>query len=93
MKKFFKRIKFVFTFWRFIPFLIDYLFAKELSIWKKVLPLAISIVYIVIPIDLIPDFLFFFGYTDDILFTTFLLQTMVKYAPDRLKEKYELLMK
>ncbi|MBN6885309.1 uncharacterized membrane protein YkvA (DUF1232 family) [Cytobacillus horneckiae] len=88
MKKFFKRVGFVLTFWRFIPFFIDYLIAKDIVLWKKLLPIGLAVAYIFIPIDLIPDFLFIFGYTDDVLFTTFILQSMVKYAPERLKEKY-----
>ncbi|MDM5209280.1 YkvA family protein [Cytobacillus kochii] len=92
MKKFFKRVGFVLTFWRFIPFFFEYLVAKDIPLWKKLLPVGVSIAYILIPIDLIPDFLYIIGITDDVLFTTFILQSMVKYAPDRLKLKYSKLL-
>jgi uncharacterized membrane protein YkvA (DUF1232 family) len=38
-----------------------------------------------------PDFLSIFGFTDDIVVTSFVLQQMVKMAPESLKEKYKVL--
>ncbi|MEW9109687.1 YkvA family protein [Cytobacillus gottheilii] len=86
-----KRVKFIFKFWKFIPFLKEYFLSREVSMAKKVLPVAGVVAYILLPFDIIPDFLTIFGVTDDIVLTTFLLQQMVKMAPERLKEKYKVL--
>ncbi|QVY61191.1 YkvA family protein [Cytobacillus gottheilii] len=86
-----KRVKFIFKFWKFIPFLKEYFLSREVSTAKKVLPVAGVVAYILLPFDIIPDFLTIFGVTDDIVLTTFLLQQMVKMAPERLKEKYKVL--
>lgn len=86
-----KRVKFIFKFWKFIPFLKEYFLSREVSMAKKVLPVAGVVAYILLPFDIIPDFLTVFGITDDIVLTTFLLQQMVKMAPERLKEKYKVL--
>lgn len=45
--------------------------------------------YVVLPFDLIPDFMALFGVVDDITVVLFILQLMVKKAPDSLKGKYE----
>ncbi|WP_436373643.1 YkvA family protein [Cytobacillus sp. BC1816] len=89
--KFLKRIKFVFKFWRFLPFLKDYFLSWEVSAGKKLLPVAAAILYILLPLDLVPDFLSILGFTDDIVITSFVLQQMVKMAPESLKEKYKVL--
>lgn len=89
--KFLKRIKFVFKFWKFLPFLKDYFLSKEVSAGKKLLPVAAGLLYILLPLDLVPDFLSIFGFTDDIVITSFVLQQMVKMAPESLKEKYKVL--
>ncbi|MBG9586624.1 YkvA family protein [Cytobacillus firmus] len=89
--KFLKRIKFVFKFWRFLPFLKDYFLSREVSAGKKLLPVAAAILYILLPLDLVPDFLSILGFTDDIVITSFVLQQMVKMAPESLKEKYKVL--
>ncbi|KAB2332694.1 YkvA family protein [Bacillus mesophilum] len=86
-----KRVKFIFKFWKFIPFLKEYFLSREVSMAKKVLPVAGAVAYILLPFDIIPDFLTIFGVTDDIVLTTFLLQQMIKMAPERLKEKYKVL--
>ncbi|MFC5735428.1 YkvA family protein [Cytobacillus gottheilii] len=86
-----KRVKFIFKFWKFIPFLKEYFLSREVSMAKKVLPVAGVVAYILLPFDIIPDFLTIFGVTDDIVLTTFLLQQMIKMAPERLKEKYKVL--
>ncbi|MEK3857138.1 YkvA family protein [Cytobacillus sp. FSL H8-0458] len=89
--KFLKRIKFVFKFWKFLPFLRDYFLSKEVSAGKKLFPVAAGLLYILLPLDLVPDFLSIFGFTDDIVITSFVLQQMVKMAPESLKEKYKVL--
>lgn len=91
MWKFLRRLKFVFTFWRFIPFLIDYFRSGEVSGAKKIVGVVLLLVYVVFPFDLIPDYLLFFGVLDDIMIVTFVLERMVKMAPLSLKEKHKLL--
>jgi uncharacterized membrane protein YkvA (DUF1232 family) len=86
-----KRVKFIFKFWKFIPFLKDYFLSRNVSLAKKFLPVAGVVAYIFLPFDLIPDFLTIIGFTDDIILTTFLLQQMIKMAPEELKEKYKVL--
>ncbi|MBX9974379.1 YkvA family protein [Cytobacillus firmus] len=89
--KFLKRIKFVLKFWKFLPFLRDYFLSPEVSAGKKLFPIAAGLLYILLPLDLVPDFLSIFGFTDDIVITSFVLQQMVKMAPESLKEKYKVL--
>lgn len=91
MKRLFNRLALIAKVWKFIPFLKDYYVSSEVSLTKKVLPLLFIFGYIILPIDLIPDFLTIFGVTDDIVITTFIIQRMIKMAPDSLKNKYELL--
>lgn len=86
-----KRVKFIFKFWKFIPFLKDYFLSRKVSLAKKLLPVAAVAAYIFLPFDIIPDFLTIIGLTDDIVLTTFLLQQMIKMAPEELKEKYKVL--
>lgn len=58
---------------------------------QKAVPIAAGLLYILLPLDLVPDFLSIFGFTDDIVITSFVLQQMVKMAPESLKEKYKVL--
>ncbi|KPB04518.1 YkvA family protein [Bacillus sp. CHD6a] len=91
MRKFIRRLKFIFTFWRFIPFLIDYFRSNEVTGTKKIVGVVLLVVYLIFPFDLIPDYLLFFGVLDDVMVVTFLLERIVKMAPIPLKEKYKLL--
>ncbi|SEN75683.1 YkvA family protein [Lihuaxuella thermophila] len=87
--KFFKRLKFVFKFWKLLPFLKAYFFSNEVTIGKKLLPVVVGLVYILLPMDFVPDFLAIFGFTDDIVVTSLILQLMVKFAPKSLKDQYK----
>ena len=91
MWKFVRRLKFIFTFWRFIPFLIDYFRSGEVSGAKKIVGVVLLLAYVIFPFDLIPDYLLVFGVLDDVV--TFVLERIVKMAPASLKEKYKLLEK
>ncbi len=91
MWRFLRRLKFVFTFWRFIPFLLDYFRSGEVSGTKKIVGVLLLLTYVIFPFDLIPDYLLFFGVLDDIMIVTFVLERMVKMAPASLKEKHKLL--
>ncbi|QFT91112.1 hypothetical protein FIU87_20890 [Bacillus sp. THAF10] len=91
MRKVLKRLRFVFTFWRFIPFLVDYFRSREVSGTKKITGFVLLLGYVVFPFDLIPDYVLLFGAVDDIVIITFVLERLVKMAPASLKEKYKLL--
>ncbi|TYS69466.1 DUF1232 domain-containing protein [Sutcliffiella horikoshii] len=91
MRKFVRRLKFIFTFWRFIPFLIDYFRSNEVTGAKKIVGVVLLLAYLIFPFDLIPDYLLFFGVLDDVMVVTFVLERIVKMAPNSLKEKYKLL--
>ncbi|WP_226681731.1 YkvA family protein [Sutcliffiella horikoshii] len=91
MLRFFRRLKFIFTFWRFIPFLIDYFRSGEVSVAKKLVGVVLLLAYLIFPFDFIPDYLLFFGVLDDVMVVTFVLERIVKLAPASLKEKYKLL--
>lgn len=90
MLKLFKRIRFIFKFWKFLPFLLDYFLSKEVAVKQKLLSSALIMGYFFIPLDLIPDFFSFFGILDDIMIASFVLQWIVKKAPSGLKEKHGL---
>ncbi|MFC2947804.1 YkvA family protein [Virgibacillus sediminis] len=90
MWRLWKRIRFIFRFRKSVPFIKDFFLSKEVVLPKKVLFAGLAVGYILLPIDLVPDFLLLFGVVDDIAVTSFLLQQMVKTAPASLKEKYDL---
>ncbi|WP_274854669.1 YkvA family protein [Bacillus methanolicus] len=88
--KFWKRLKFVLNVRRSFPFLIDFFLSNEVAISKKMISVLLVAGYFIFPFDLIPDFFSFFGVIDDITVLTFILQQIVKMAPESLKEKYKL---
>ena len=51
------------------------------------LPAIISIIYLLSPIDLIPDFIPFFGYIDDIVIVPLLLNVAIKFLPADVREE------
>jgi uncharacterized membrane protein YkvA (DUF1232 family) len=88
--KYFKRIKFIIKFWKFIPFLKEFFISKEVEVHKKTIGVLLILTYAFFPFDLIPDFLSLIGVVDDIVIATFVLERMIKMAPDSLRDKYEL---
>lgn len=91
MIKLWRRIKFVFNIRKSVPFLLRFFRSKEVTKEKKWLSVLFLIGYLLFPWDVIPDFLVFFGIIDDLAVFTFILQLMVKMAPESLKEDYHLL--
>lgn len=75
-------------FWKFLPFLKDFFVSKDVQLHKKALGVLLILTYAFFPFDLIPDFLSFIGMIDDVVIAGFVLQRMVKMAPQSLKEKY-----
>ena len=51
------------------------------------LPAILSIIYLLSPIDLIPDFIPFFGYIDDIVIVPLLLNVAVNLLPADVREE------
>lgn len=51
------------------------------------LPAIFSIIYLLSPIDLIPDFIPFFGYIDDIVIVPLLLNIAIKLLPAEVREE------
>ncbi len=90
MKTFLKRIRFLFKFHKSIPFLKDFFISKEIKSVTKLIYALLILGYAAIPFDIIPDFLFIFGIVDDVTIAIFLMERMVKSAPQSLKEKHEL---
>ncbi|KGX90523.1 membrane protein [Pontibacillus halophilus JSM 076056 = DSM 19796] len=87
--RFFRRIRFLFRFHKSIPFLKDFFLSKEVKNVNKVISVGLIIGYFLLPLDLIPDVIAFFGILDDVAIFTFILQQIVKMAPQQLKEKHD----
>ena len=82
--KIFKRIAAI------IPMLLD----KDQSIWNKILVIGAAI-YLISPIEFVPDFLLPFGLIDDIILWTCILVVLgdtldqyVKYGPKKTKRSF-----
>lgn len=88
--KFFARMKFILKFWKSLPFVKDFFLSKDVNRYKKVISILLIFAYAFFPFDLIPDFLFLLGILDDVVIAGFILERMVKWAPETLKDKYHL---
>ncbi|MDP9040794.1 MAG: YkvA family protein [Bacteroidota bacterium] len=51
------------------------------------LPAIVSVIYLVSPFDLIPDFIPFFGYLDDIVVVPLLLNLAIRLLPATVREE------
>src|SRR5450755_1305899 len=51
------------------------------------LPAIVAVIYLLSPIDLIPDFIPFFGYLDDIIIVPLLLNLAVRLLPRPVREE------
>ncbi|WP_309137599.1 DUF1232 domain-containing protein [Rossellomorea sp. SC111] len=58
---------------------------------KKGLSVGLVAFYFWLPVDLIPDMFLLLGIVDDLAVFTFILQLMVKLAPEELQKKYGLM--
>lgn len=88
MLRLWRRIKFLFNIRKSVPFLIRFFKSREVSPGKKWLSVLLLIAYLLFPWDIIPDFLVFLGLVDDLAVFTYIMQWMVKVAPEDLKEEY-----
>lgn len=90
MRRFFRRLKFILNIRRFVPFLLDFITSKEVPLQRKLLSVLLLVGYALFPFDVIPDFLLFFGILDDVMVLTFILQQIVTYSPQSLKDKHQI---
>ncbi len=58
--------------WRNIPIILGLLF-KRSTPWKAKILIILAVVYLVLPYDLIPEWLLGFGVIDDVIIVTTLL--------------------
>jgi uncharacterized membrane protein YkvA (DUF1232 family) len=59
---------------------------RRTTLWAK-LPAILSIIYLLSPVDLIPDFIPFFGYIDDIVIVPLLLNLAIQLLPAEVREE------
>ncbi|AST00497.1 MULTISPECIES: YkvA family protein [Geobacillus] len=90
MRKWWKRLRFIIHVRRFLPFLFEFFVSREVPMRKKAFSVGLFLLYMVLPFDLIPDWLALFGLIDDLAVFLFILQQVIKMAPISLKEKYNL---
>ncbi|MDX8046327.1 DUF1232 domain-containing protein [Gracilibacillus sp. S3-1-1] len=88
--RFFRRIRFLFTFRKSIPFLKEYFLSNQVKRSTKIIALALILGYLLFPFDLIPDYLLVIGLFDDVMIAALVLQQLIRMAPASLREKYEL---
>ena len=90
MKKFFKRIRFVFKVKRFFPFFIEFFTSTMVPAKQKIISAGLIIGYFLLPFDIIPDFLTLIGIVDDVGVLLIIFQQIIKMAPPELKKKHGL---
>ncbi|KGX89886.1 YkvA family protein [Pontibacillus marinus] len=91
MLKLKRRLKFLLQLKKSGPFLLDFFRSQEVENSKKILSVLLFVGYFLLPIDIIPDPLLFLGFVDDAAVLAFVLERIVKMAPESLKRKYGLL--
>ncbi|WP_201715106.1 YkvA family protein [Rossellomorea arthrocnemi] len=90
MIKFVKRLRFLFNVRRSVPFLVDFFRSRDVSLAKKGLSVGVVAFYFWLPMDVIPDVFLILGVVDDLAVFTFILQMMVKMAPEELQKRYHI---
>lgn len=85
-----RRLKFIFQVRKSLPFLKDFFTSEEVKRSHKGLSVVLFLTYLVFPFDLIPDFIMGLGIIDDLSVLAFILQQLVKMAPESLKDKHGL---
>ena len=59
---------------------------RRTGIWARLSVLA-SVIYLLSPIDLIPDFIPFFGWLDDLVLVPLLLNLAIRLLPSNVREE------
>ncbi|CDQ21539.1 Protein of unknown function [Halobacillus karajensis] len=88
MIRLWRRIKFLFNVRKSVPFLVQFFKSREVSKSKKWVSVLLLLAYLLFPWDVIPDFLVFLGLVDDLAVFTYIMQWMIKMAPEELKQEY-----
>lgn len=60
---------------------------KRTPIYFKIIPLIVCIVYLIVPIDISPDFIPFFGWIDDAFLFPILFSFVLNKVPEPIKEE------
>lgn len=55
--------------------------------WAKVLFAMLALIYGISPIDLVPDFIPFAGWIDDLIVMPLLLSLIARFAPKKVREE------
>lgn len=88
MTRLWRRLKFILNVRQFIPFLLEYFTSPLVPFSTKLISILFVVGYFLFPFDVIPDFLIAIGLVDDLAVLTFILQQIVKMAPESLRIKY-----
>ncbi|WP_173917796.1 YkvA family protein [Halobacillus sp. Marseille-Q1614] len=88
MRKFWRRIKFLANIRKSVPFIIKFFRSSDVKLKHKLLSILLIIGYFLFPWDIVPDFLILLGFVDDVAILAFVLQQMVKMAPESLKKEF-----
>ena len=75
------------TFWFSVRLTWHLLQDARVPLWTKAIPI-LTVLYILSPIDVIPDFLLIIGQLDDIFLLTAGLQLFERLAPFEIVEEY-----
>src|SRR5664279_3102339 len=68
-------------------FILYYGLKDKRTSWIAALPAIVSIIYILSPVDMIPDIIPFFGYIDDIVIFPILLNLSIRMLPKEVLEE------
>lgn len=82
MKQSLKRVFFIFRLHKSVPFVYRFFTSKLVSFKKKFLFLAVIGAYVLLPLDLIHDYLPLIGIVDDVTLIALLLDVMRKQLPE-----------
>lgn len=84
--------KTIFNFFKRISVLYKYLLDKEVSIFKKILVIAM-IVYVISPLDVIPEAVLGFGFIDDAMIAIYVISSISKQLDKYIEANEEIKVK
>lgn len=86
-----QKLKLFFQFRKSFSFVISFMKSKEVSKFKKMFFIGLTVAYLVSPVDLIPELVFGpLGLVDDAAAIALLINWMLSVAPRSLQEQYNL---